>query len=152
VGGHSEAPRSPYSDVLIRIREVTKRDGLLGFRAEFEASSEIPKKCLYDPVFSGKFDALFNRNRVGSLIAALDAILTMPKLTPRLKEIQVPALALVGEYDLHFLELAACYERSMPRCHTVVIPQCAHDPINDQPDLFANLLMEFLLNERPPPT
>jgi pimeloyl-ACP methyl ester carboxylesterase len=150
VGGHSEFPRSPYREVLIRIREVTEREGLTGFRREFQMIGEVPKRCLHDPAFAEKFNTLFNRNRVGSLIAALDAILTMPSLTPRLCEIQVPALAMVGEYDLHFLELAAYYERAIPSCRTVVIPQCAHDPISDQPDLFARSLMEFLLNEKPP--
>jgi pimeloyl-ACP methyl ester carboxylesterase len=149
IGGHSEAPRFPYNEMLISIREVTKQGGLASFRREFQQIGEIPRRCLHNPAFGERFNALFNRNRAGSLITALDAILTMPNLTPRLSEIQVPALAIVGEDDSHFRELAAYYERVMPRCSTVVIPRCGHDPISDQPQMFARSLMEFLITQDP---
>jgi pimeloyl-ACP methyl ester carboxylesterase len=150
VGGHSQAPPSPYREVLVRIREVTRREGLVGFRSQFQAIGEIPKRCVEDLIFAEKFNALFARNRADSLVAALDAILTMPNLTPRLKEIQVPALAVVGEYDMHFLELASYYGRAMPHCRTIIVPGCAHDPITDQTSFFEQSLVEFLIGEKPP--
>jgi pimeloyl-ACP methyl ester carboxylesterase len=149
IGGHSQAPPSPYNEILAEIRDVTQREGLAGFRAEFQKIGEIPKRCQSDPEFAKKFNTLFQRNRPSSLIAALDAILTMPHLTPRLGEIRVPALAIVGEHDLHFRDLAAYYEKAMPRCRTVVIQHCYHDPVTDRADLVGQALLEFLSNAKP---
>lgn len=53
---------------------------------------------------------VFARNRAEALLAALDGILDMAGLTPRLGERSVPTLAFVGERDAHFRELAAHYE------------------------------------------
>ena len=99
VGAHSEAPRSPYREVLAGVRDATLRDGLAGFRAAFEAVGEIPERLCLDTQFAQQFEARFARDRARMLAAALDAILAMPQLTPRLGEITVPALAMVGERD-----------------------------------------------------
>ena len=83
------------------------------------------------------------------IAASLDAILAMPLLTPRLGEIRVPALAVVGELDGPFRDLAARYEQVMPACRTVVIPNCHHYPMTDQPEAFAEVLTGFLKAARP---
>jgi non-heme chloroperoxidase len=44
VGGHSEAPRFPYNEMLMSIREVTKQEGLASFRREFQKIGEIPQR------------------------------------------------------------------------------------------------------------
>jgi pimeloyl-ACP methyl ester carboxylesterase len=55
----------------------------------------------------------------------------------------------VGERDAPFRELAAHYERAMPRCRTVVVPDCHHYPMVDQPAAFADALLGFLDGARP---
>lgn len=144
VGAHSEAPRSPYREVLAGVRDTTLREGLPGFRKAFEAAGEIPERVFSDPVFAQEYEAKFACNRASMLAAALDAILAMPALTPRLGEIAVPALAVVGERDAPFREPAAYYERAMPRCRTVVISGGHHYPMTDQPAAFAGALTRFL--------
>lgn len=149
VGAHSEAPRGPYRQVLADVRTLTLRDGLPGFRGAFERAGEIPERVRHDPSFAAAYDAWFARNRAPMLVAALDAILAMPTLTPRLAEIAVPALAVVGERDGPFRELAAYYEQAIPRCRTVVVADCHHYPMTDQPAAFAEALLPFLQASRP---
>jgi len=148
VGAHSEAPRPPYREILDGVRHATVSSGVPGFRAAFEQAGEIPERVSRDPTFAQRFEVLFARNRVAALVAALDAILSMPALTPRLGEIAVPACSIVGERDTHFRELAAYYEKVMPRCTTHVIPGCHHYPMTDQARAFARSLGDFLRSAR----
>ena len=117
---------------------------LAGFRAAFEAAGLIPDRASQDPLFAQRFEAYLARNRTPMIAAAVDAILAMPVLTPRLGEIAVPALAVVGERDAPFRELTAWYGQAMPRCRTVVLPGCQHYPMTDQHDAFASALHGFL--------
>ena len=144
VGAHSEAPRSPFREALAGVGDAALRDGLAGFRAAFEAAGLIPDRASQDPLFAQRFEAYLARNRTPMIAAAVDAILAMPVLTPRLGEIAVPALAVVGERDAPFRELTAWYGQAMPRCRTVVLPGCQHYPMTDQHDAFASALHEFL--------
>jgi pimeloyl-ACP methyl ester carboxylesterase len=143
VGAHSQAPVPPYREVLEEVRDAA-REGLDAFRAAFERAGEIPERVFRDADFAGRYDAALARNRPAMLVAALDAILAMPVLTPRLGEIDVPALAVVGERDGPFRELADLYARRMPRCRTVVVPDCHHYPMMDAPAAFSTALLAFL--------
>jgi pimeloyl-ACP methyl ester carboxylesterase len=143
VGAHSQAPVPPYRQVLEEVRDAA-RDDLDAFRAAFERAGEIPERVFRDAEFAARYDSRFARNRPAMLAAALDAILAMPVLTPRLAEIEVPALAVVGERDLPFRELADLYAQRMPRCRTVVVPDCHHYPMTDSPAAFSTALLTFL--------
>jgi 3-oxoadipate enol-lactonase len=149
VAAHSEAPRPPYREALAGVREATRRGGLAAFRAAFQEIGEIPERVGRDPSFAALYETRFARNRPAALVAALDAILAMPALTPRLGEIAVPALTVVGAHDEPFLELAAHYERAIPHCRTVIVPDCHHYPMTDQPAAFINSLLAFLDEVRP---
>ncbi len=144
VGAHSEAPPPPYDSMLREVRDATARGGLSAFRDAFAALSEIPERVARDAGYAAHFNRWFARNGAPALVAALDAILAMPTLTPQLASIRVPTLAVVGERDTHFLELAAHYERVMPHCRTVVIPGCHHYPMADRPADFNQALVAFL--------
>jgi 3-oxoadipate enol-lactonase len=149
VGAHSEAPRPPYDRVLLRIREAAVRDGLSGFLRAFADAGEVPDRVASDPRYAAEFDTWFGRNRPGMLLAALDAIVAMPALTPRLGEIREPMLSVVGELDVHFRELADHYARAMQRCRTIVIPGVRHYPMTDAQQPFARALVDFLEEVRP---
>jgi pimeloyl-ACP methyl ester carboxylesterase len=149
VGAQSEAPRAAYREALTTVREATRRGGLPAFREAFQEAGEIPERVARDPAFAADYEAWFARNRAEMLVAALDAILAMPTLTTQLGEIAAPALAVVGERDEPFRALAARYERAMPACRTVVVPDCHHYPMTDQPAAFAETLLSFLEEVRP---
>lgn len=144
VAAQSETPRPPYRETLVEVRNTTVHEGLPGFRRAFEAAGEIPGRIALDAAFAAEFEARFAHNRAAMLAASLDAILVMPALTPRIHEITVPALAIVGELDEPFREIAALYERRMTSCRTTVVPSCHHYPMTDQPAAFTKALTEFL--------
>ncbi len=62
----------------------------------------------------------------------------------RLHELTMPALVIVGENDLPFLRLAADYmvER-LPNAQKVVIPNAAHLPNMEHPELFGARVADF---------
>lgn len=144
VGAHSEAPRPPYRAVLETVREAASRSGVPGFRRAFEEAGEIPDRVTHDAAFAAWFEERFSRNRPAMIVAALDAILSMPTLTGRLNEIRRPMLSVVGERDLNFLELAGHYAEVVAGCRTEVLPGCAHYPMVDAPDAFVDVLLAFL--------
>jgi pimeloyl-ACP methyl ester carboxylesterase len=149
VGAHSEAPHSPYREVLQDVRDATQHGGLEAFRKAFEAAGEIPERGVADLDFAAQFNADFARNRPAMLVAALDAILSMPTLTPLLTALAVPTLSVVGDRDGAFREMAALYEQIMPSCRTVVVADSHHYPMTDRPAAFAACVLPFLQNVRP---
>lgn len=151
VGAQSEAPEGEYRTVLEDVRERTVRGGLDGFREAFAEAGEIPARTDHDPDFASWYWGHFEKHRVASLVGGLDAILAMQRLTPRLCEIQVPALCLVGAEDAPFIPLARRYETEMPRCRTLIIEGCRHYPMTDAAPAFTAALLEFLLASAPPP-
>ena len=63
----------------------------------------------------------------------------------RLQELTMPALIVVGEYDLPYLKLAADFMADkMPSAKTVHIPDAAHLPNMERPDLFRRAILDFL--------
>jgi pimeloyl-ACP methyl ester carboxylesterase len=144
VGAQSEAPKAAYRTILQNLRAQTASHGLAGFRREFERAKEIPERVGRDSVFARSFEARFAANRTEMLMAGLDAILAMPTLTARLGEIRVPMLAVVGERDTHFLEIARQYSKVVPDCRTMVIPDCHHYPMVDGAAAFNRGLVAFL--------
>jgi pimeloyl-ACP methyl ester carboxylesterase len=149
VGAHSEAPQAAYRTILVGVREATARDGLAGFRRAFAAANEIPERIRRDRDFAERYEFAFARNRPEMLIASLDAVLTMPFLTPHLGEIGVPMLAVVGERDSHFRALAERYSAVVPDCRTVVIDDCHHYPMTDAIPAFNRALTTFLREANP---
>jgi pimeloyl-ACP methyl ester carboxylesterase len=144
VGAHSEAPTGEYRETLKAVQRTLAREGMEGFRAAFDRAGELPERLKYDTNYANWFNRLFSKNRPESLNKALDAILTMPRLTTRLGEISVPTLAIVGENDLPFLELTSYYERAIPRGQAHVVPGCSHYPMCDQPHDFNEIIGAFL--------
>jgi len=80
---------------------------------------------------------------------AWDGSLLQPLAQPaagRLREVAAPTLVLVGEYDLpHCHEAATILARSIPGARQGVVPDTAHLPSLERPDLVNPVLAEFLL-------
>ena len=148
VGAHSEAPSGPYRSVLERVRASAAEGGLAAFTDAFRDAGEIPLRATANGAASACYWKDFARNRPADLVAALDAILAMPTLTPRLGEIRAPFLALVGADDRPFLELAARYATLIPAARTHVVADCGHYPMVDAPSEFETALVQFLVRAR----
>jgi len=105
------------------------------------------------PVFASQDAELRSTQRPGRLghdPGRLAAILratgqgTLPPLWDRLHEIAVPVLAVAGEDDAKYAEVAERMAASLPRGRAALIHDAGHAPQLEQPELFGDLLLEFL--------
>ena len=65
-------------------------------------------------------------------------------VTPRLGELRVPVLLIVGEYDEARPETAARYQKQIPGAKLVVVPDAAHGHVSDNPEASLGALQDFL--------
>lgn len=65
----------------------------------------------------------------------------------RLKELQVPTLIITADQDYTPVAYKQMYVRLIPNAELVVIPNSRHITIADQPELFNEALMGFLLRQ-----
>jgi pimeloyl-ACP methyl ester carboxylesterase len=66
-------------------------------------------------------------------------------LAARLRELQVPALVMFGEYDtLAPPELAGMYCDAAPNCSSALIADAAHVISSDQPEAYATAVCDFV--------
>lgn len=64
----------------------------------------------------------------------------------RLHELTMPALIVIGEYDLTYLKLAADYMvDKMPAASKLLIPDAGHLPNLEHPELFQKAVLDFLV-------
>jgi pimeloyl-ACP methyl ester carboxylesterase len=61
-----------------------------------------------------------------------------------LRSLDVPALVLVGEVDLPFLDHSRRMADAIPGAVLVVVPEAGHSPQFEAPDAWADALAEFL--------
>lgn len=65
-------------------------------------------------------------------------------VTPRLGELRLPVLLIVGEYDEARPETAARYQQRIPGAKLVVVPDAAHAHVSDNPEASLGALRDFL--------
>jgi len=69
-----------------------------------------------------------------------------PPAAARLGDVAAPMLVVVGEYDLpHCHEAADILAGSVPRSRKVIVPDTAHLPSLERPDIVNPLLKDFLI-------
>jgi len=73
----------------------------------------------------------------------------MPDTSELLPRLRTPILLVTGAEDPKFLALARAMQSALPRARLVTIERSGHNPIFDQPDQVAALLVEEL-GEEPP--
>jgi 3-oxoadipate enol-lactonase len=68
-----------------------------------------------------------------------------PPASERLGEIRVPTLVLIGDQDVSGIQaVAEKLATSIPGAHKVVIPNTAHVPNMEQPEVFNRLVLDFI--------
>ncbi|HEY8476766.1 MAG TPA: alpha/beta hydrolase, partial [Chloroflexota bacterium] len=149
VDAQSEAPQPAFAGELRLNRDLIARGDLEGFYRAAVPQGQVPLRLEREPDVRDWYRRHFFRNRPTGLLPLLDAILSMPRLTPRLHEIRVPFLAFVGSEDAHFLDLAERYRTTIPGARVVVVPGARHYPMFDQPERFNEALTRFLAEHAP---
>jgi 3-oxoadipate enol-lactonase len=80
-------------------------------------------------------------------VGAARAITEMESVTASIPKIHVPTLAVAGEQDTACQPYLAWYERSIPDCRGVIIPDSGHFVNIEQPQKFNDALLDFLSHE-----
>jgi proline iminopeptidase len=74
-------------------------------------------------------------------------------ITARLAEIKVPTLWVCGQYDECTPEATAWYASLQPGSEMVVLENCSHTPMLEQPDSYNALIRSYLARiESPSPS
>jgi 2-succinyl-6-hydroxy-2,4-cyclohexadiene-1-carboxylate synthase len=136
---------------LRRSRQAADED--LASWMEHSTIDAIVEHWEQQPVFATQDAELRAKQRPGRLQhdpAGLAAMLratgqgTLPSLWDRLHEVTIPVLAVAGEKDAKYAETAQRMADRLPRGRAAIIAGTGHAPQLEQPDLFADLLLEFL--------
>jgi 3-oxoadipate enol-lactonase len=98
-----------------------------------------------NPDVVARMKAIAARQPAASVVAALEALRDRPDANPGLKDIAVPTLVLVGEYDTVTPPLAAANLSAQIRGSKLVhIPGAGHLSNAENPDAFNAAVREFL--------
>jgi pimeloyl-ACP methyl ester carboxylesterase len=76
------------------------------------------------------------------------AISEMESATARISQIKVPTLAIAGELDAPCHPYIAWYERQIADCKGAIVPAAGHFMNVEQPEIFNQLLLDFLESQR----
>jgi 2-succinyl-6-hydroxy-2,4-cyclohexadiene-1-carboxylate synthase len=138
-------------DRLRRSRRAADQD-----LAAWMAGERIDKVVAHweaQPVFASQPPELVAAQRAGRLAhdpRLLARMLTatgqgtLPSLWPRLSDIAAPVLAVAGEHDEKYAEVAERMAAGIPRGRAAILPGAGHAAHLEQPEAFADLLLAFL--------
>lgn len=103
--------------------------------------------AIYAPDLYRKLKAEWRLKSGKGFICAARAIIEMESMTTRISEICAPTLAVAGALDSTCHPFVAWYERSIPDCRGVIVPEAAHFVNIEQPERFNDLLLMFLADQ-----
>lgn len=138
-------------DALRRSRRAADQD--LAAWMEGETIGAIVDFWEAQPIFATQDAELVRAQRPGRLQhdpRRLAAMLrstgqgTLDSLWPRLRDVAVPVLAVAGEHDSKYAEVAEEMAAALPRGRAALVPGAGHAAHLEQPDAFAELLLAFL--------
>ncbi|MFC1955113.1 alpha/beta fold hydrolase [Chloroflexota bacterium] len=128
-----------------KLNEIARRDGMA---AAFEYNTQ--QNPLVQRRFE-KYPALREVARHRMLETSVDAYVYLRKamaeredLTPRLGEISVPTLVIVGELDTPYHQPSEVMTESIHFSRLQVVPQAFHNPHEETPEVLNELLLNFL--------
>ncbi|WP_457106215.1 alpha/beta fold hydrolase [Methylobacterium sp. P5_C11] len=130
--------------------------GMAGVAGEkgLQAIADTAMRRLFSPAFQAAHPALMADRRAAFLRTDLTvfqgacAALASLDLRPRLSEIRVPALVLVGEHDEATPPaMARELADGLSDAKFVILPDCAHVPQLQKPEMFAEEVMAFLRSQ-----
>ncbi len=123
--------------------DVARRQGMEAVWALDKYQVRLPRLMKENPALLSQYKAGFLKNRPEGYAGAINAIVTMPDLMPRLGEVKCPTLALAGAEDpaAPFVD-AVCAK--VLAAVKAIIPGAGHFPHLETPDLFNEAVRKFL--------
>lgn len=125
------------------MREIARTKGM-GALAEYRRSNnQIPSKIANNKMLWEHFKNLYKETSVQGYIRMSEALVTMPNLTGKMKEIQCPMLGIVGDLDPVFMETMNILT-SNAKISMKIMHNCGHFVMMEEPDEFNNIITNFL--------
>lgn len=123
--------------------DVAKKQGMESVWALDKYQARLPRSMKESPVLLSQYKAGFLKNRPEGYAGAINAIIIMPDLMPRLGELKCRTLALVGAED-PAAPFADAVAAKVPTATKEIIPGAGHFPHLERPDLFNAAIRKFL--------
>ncbi|HEY0908827.1 MAG TPA: alpha/beta fold hydrolase [Bradyrhizobium sp.] len=134
----------PGRDAFRNMAAASKAKGLA-------AITDVAMRRLFAPEFQAEHPELMQDRREAFLntdphvFQAACAALAELDLRPELTKVEVPVLVLVGEYDEATPPPMSCeLAAGLPQAHLEIIPGCAHVPQLQSPEIFLEVIGDFL--------
>ena len=134
----------PGRDAFRNMAAASKAKGL-------SAITDVAMRRLFAPEFQAEHPDLMQDRREAFLntdpdvFRAACAALAELDLRPELTKVEVPVLVLVGEYDEATPPPMSCeLAAGLPQAHLEIIPGCAHVPQLQSPEIFLEVIGDFL--------
>lgn len=109
-----------------------------------DPASELARTALPDVPPPDRLEAIL-RGREAAARLLWNPHVRYRKLTSRLDRITAPTLVIWGENDrLIPLAYGQAYQKGIPGARLVTIPRCGHLPPTEQPERFAQAVLDFL--------
>jgi len=141
-----EWERDPeYEQIRARLRELAQTEGMeAAFEYNAAHNAMMRERFEQHPELREVSRQRMLQTSVNGYIYAGDAIWSWKPVTPRLSEIKVPTLIVVGEEDTPFLKASQTMKESIANAEMVIIPGATHSPHEEATDAFNEVLMSFL--------
>ena len=141
-----EFERAPgYAELRARLDELARTEGM---EAAFEYNAAN------NPMTREHFERHPERREVtrqkmletsvDAYVYVADSFSRWESLTPRLGEIRVPTLIVVGDEDAPFIKASRTMEESIANSKLAILAGSGHSPHEEVPEAFNNVLLGFL--------
>jgi 2-succinyl-6-hydroxy-2,4-cyclohexadiene-1-carboxylate synthase len=129
-------------------------DQQLAAKIEAEGLQAFVDDWTNQPLFATQPDTVRNRlraqrlqNNPAGLASSLRGMGTgvQPSLWERLGELTCPTVLITGEHDAKYAAIAQEMQPMIPDCKTVVVPGAGHSVHAEQPDIYVQTVLEYLL-------
>jgi pimeloyl-ACP methyl ester carboxylesterase len=143
------AKSEPAREIKAELEALSQRaaQGELTSVIEEWYDERYQRLAVYAPDLYRELKAGWHHKSGNGFIGAARAIIEMESMTTRVSEIRAPTLAMAGALDSPCHPYVAWYERSIPNCQGVIVPEAAHFVNIEQPERFNELLLMFLADK-----
>ena len=129
------------------LADAIERDGLAAFVERWEQLPLFASQAALPGEVRARQRAQRMRNNPVGLANSLRGMGTgrQSSLWDRLPHIAVPTLLIAGDLDQKYCAIAGQMAQSLPNAQKVIVPNAGHTVHLEQPELFVELVLEFLL-------
>jgi len=134
-----------YAELRAKLDEIALRDGMeAAFEYNAQHNALAHKRFEKYPNLRDVVKRRMCETSVDGYVYGGRAIAKRQTLTEQLGQISAPTLVVVGEEDTPFRQPSEVLASNIPNSRLHVIPQATHSPHEETPDIFNELLIEFL--------